>query len=128
MHARLCGQGWVACDFYDGCMIYDFAARQLHLIDLDTYHLGPFTNEMGRLFGSDRFMAPEEYELGATIDERTTVFNLGRAASVLLGDGALDRAPFRGSDAQHAAMRKACEPDRRERFQTVAELARAWRA
>jgi len=127
VHARLCGQGWVACDFYDGCMLYDFGACRLHLIDLDTYHLGPFTNEMGRLFGSDRFMAPEEYELGATIDERTTVFNLGRAASVFLGDGTLDRAPFRGSDAQHAAMRQACEPDPRVRFQTVTGLARAWR-
>jgi hypothetical protein len=127
VHVQLCGQGWVALDFYDGCLIYDFERRQAHLIDLDMYHLGPFVNEMGRLFGSTRFMAPEEFEKGAVIDERTTVFNLGRAASVFLGDGALGRAAFRGPDAQHAVMRRACEPDPLERFQSVAELAQAWR-
>ena len=127
VHVRLCRQGWIACDFYDGCLIYDFEGGQTHLIDLDMYHLGPFTNETGRLAGSDRFMAPEEFEKGALIDERTTVFNLGRAAAVLLGDGTLDRAPFRGSDAQHALMLKACALAPNDRFQSVAELARAWR-
>ena len=49
------------------------------LVDLDEYRQGPFTVEVDRLPGSDRYMAPEEWERGATIDERTTVFNLGRA-------------------------------------------------
>jgi serine/threonine-protein kinase len=128
VHAGLCRQGWVACDFYDGAMIYDFAAQRLTLFDLDTYRQGPFVNEMGRLFGSDRFMAPEEYEKGALIDERTTVFTLGRTVSVLLGDGTLDREAFRGTDAQFASMVRACRANRAERFQSVADLARAWRA
>jgi serine/threonine-protein kinase len=127
LHVGLCGRGWVACDFYDGSMMYDFGAGRLSLFDLDSYSRGPFTNEMGRLFGSDRFMAPEEYRKGAQIDERTTVFNLGRCASVFLSDGALGRDGFRGSDAEHAAMLRACEPDRSQRFQNVAELAAAWR-
>ncbi len=127
-HVGLCGRGWVACDFYDGSMMYDFEARRLALFDLDSYSQGPFVNEMGRLFGSDRFMAPEEFQLGALIDERTTVFNLGRAASVFLGDGTLDRAAFRGTAAQHAAMTGACRPDGSERFASVAALAAAWRS
>jgi serine/threonine-protein kinase len=126
-HAGLCGQGWVACDFYDGSMIYDFASGRLSLIDLDSYNRGPFVNTMGRMFGSDRFMAPEEYALGATIDERTTVFTLGRCAAVFLGDGTLERAAFRGRDAQFAAMLTACEPDPNDRITSVARLAQAWR-
>ena len=114
-HVGLCECGWVACDFYDGSMTYDFAARRIRLFDLDSYSRGPFVNQMGRLFGSDRFMAPEEYEQGALIDERTTVFNLGRAAAVFLGDGTLERRAFRGTAAQHAAMARACRPDRGER-------------
>jgi len=125
-HVALCGRGWVACDFYDGALMYDFAARRISLFDLDSYSQGPFINQMGRLFGSDRFMAPEEFEKGARIDERTTVFNLGRAAAVFLGDGTLDRVAFRGTDVQHAAMTCACHADRRERFASVAELAAAW--
>lgn len=126
-HVGLCGRGWVACDFYDGSMMYDFTARRPTLFDLDSYSQGPFVNEMGRLFGSDRFMAPEEFEKGALIDERTTVFNLGRAAAEFLGDGTLERERFRGTVAQHAAMAHACRADRGERFPSVAELAAAWR-
>jgi serine/threonine-protein kinase len=125
LHVALCGAGWVACDFYDGSLIYDFAGRTMRVIDLDSYHLGPFTNQMGRLFGSTRFMAPEEFELGALIDERTTVFNLGRAISVFFGD--LGRAGFRGDEARHHAMTQACSVDPATRFQSVAALAQAWR-
>jgi serine/threonine-protein kinase len=81
---------------------------------------------MGRMFGSDRFMAPEEFEKGARIDERTTVFTLGRCAAEFLGGGTLERPAFRGTDAQHAAMVGACAPAPDRRFQSVAELAQAW--
>lgn len=126
-HAALCADGWVACDFYDGAMMYDFAARRMWLVDLDGYHRGPFVNEMGRMFGSSRFMAPEEFERGARIDQRTTVFTLGRTISTFLGDGTLDAAAFRGTAAQLAAMTRACQPEPDRRFETVAALASAWR-
>ena len=125
-HLRLCGAGWVACDFYDGSIIYDFAARTTWLIDLDNYHRGPFTNEMGRMFGSTRFMAPEEFERGARIDERTTVFTLGRMISVFLGDGDLGSAAFRGNESQYRAMSTACNLDPAARYQTIAQLVGAW--
>lgn len=127
LHETLAAQGWIACDFYDGCLIFDFATRRLTVVDLDTYHQGAFTNTMGRMFGSTRFMAPEEFELGATIDERTTVFTLGRMGAAFLSDGSLDPGPFRGPSALHAAMVKACQPDKADRYPTVAAFARAWR-
>jgi len=110
-HLELCRAGWVACDFYDGSIIYDFSARKTWLIDLDTYRHGPFTNEMGRMFGSTRFMAPEEFERGALIDERTTVFTLGRMMDVFLGDGDLGPGGFRGGKTQYRAMLTACRSD-----------------
>lgn len=126
VHRELARAGWIASDFYDGCLIYDFARKTLRLIDLDTYHGGPFTNTMGRMFGSSRFMAPEEFALGAAIDERTTVFTLGRTIAEFLSDGTLDRAPFRGNDAPFAVMERACREDRAERFASVEELCAAW--
>jgi serine/threonine-protein kinase len=127
VHVQLCAKGWIAYDFYDGSLIYDFAAHRVCLFDLDLYRFGPFTNEMGRMFGSSRFMAPEEFEKGARIDERTNVFTLGRALSNFLGDGTLDRGKFRGTESQYRAMVTACEQDRARRFQSVAELAAVWR-
>ena len=128
LHFKLVNLGWIANDFYDGSMIYDFDRRKVHAVDLDTYHLGPFTNHMGRMFGSTRFMAPEEFELGATIDERTTVFTMGRTAAVLFSDNSLDRKPFRGSDSQYEIMLQACRENPDARFQTVAQFRDAWLA
>ena len=71
----------MAVDFYDGAMIYDFTTKALRLIDLDNYRDQSFTNKMGRMFGLTRFMAPEEFELGAIIDEVTNVFTMGRVMS-----------------------------------------------
>ena len=127
LHEELARSGWIAVDFYDGCMIYDFGRRELHLVDLDNYRDAPSTNDMGRMFGSSRFMAPEEFERGAPIDERTTVFTMGRTAAVLLSDGTLERRSFRGSDALYEVMRRACRSDREERFESVADFHNAWR-
>lgn len=118
LHLQLARAGWVAVDFYDGCLMYDFASQELRVIDLDMYSRGPFTNTMGRMFGSTRFMAPEEFDLGARIDERTTVFNLGRAAFVFLGE--------RGTATQCAAATRACNPDPAARFASVADFFAAW--
>lgn len=126
LHDELSTKRWIAVDFYDGCLIYDFTRRKLHVVDLDLYHQGPFVNAMGRMFGSSRYMAPEEFEMGALIDERTTVFTLGRSAANLLSDGTLARAPFRGSDEQYKVVSRACRPSRRERFTTISEMNAAW--
>ncbi len=128
-HLALAADGWVAADLYDGCLIYDFTTRQVTLMDLDTYHQGPFTNRMGRMFGSDRFMSPEEFRLGATIDQRTTAFTLARLAQVFLSggpDGTYDAATFRGSRARYEVLHRATLPDPADRFPTVAEFAAAW--
>ena len=126
LHAYLAENGWIAADFYDGCLLYDFSRQTLRIMDLDTYHQGPFTNTMGRMFGSSRFMAPEEFQLGAVIDQRTNVFTMGRTVALFLSDGTLKRAPFRGSDALYAVMCQACQPDPGQRFMTMKEFYSAW--
>ena len=126
LHVSLVDGGWIACDFYDGAMIYNFDRNVAYAIDLDSYHHGAFTNTVGRMFESTRFMAPETFEFGAPIDERTTVFTLGRTAAVLLSDGSLGRDSFRGSKGQYEAMLHTCETHPDNRFQTVDELFSAW--
>ena len=126
LHNQLAQMGWIAVDFYDGCMIYDFNHKGFHVVDLDLYREAPFVNEMGRMFGSTRFMAPEEFELSARIDERTNVFTMGRTAAVFLSDGTLDRLPFRGSDALYEVIRRACRDNRNERFDSMGAFYRAW--
>ena len=117
VHVALAGAGWIASDFYDGCLVHDFAGHRTHVVDLDHYQQGPFRNTRGRMFGSSRFVAPEELELGALIDEKTTVFNLGRTLEQLFPS-----AP--GRVAQVA--RRACDPEPGRRFESVRRFYAAW--
>src|SRR5215475_15244146 len=127
-HRSAAELGWVAVDFYDGAMIYDFSTKAMRLIDLDHYSVRPFTNEMGRMFGSTRFMAPEEFKLGGIIDEVTNVFTMGRAISVFLSDGTLEFTPFRGGRSLYEVMIRACRPERKERFHSMEAFYAAWLA
>jgi serine/threonine-protein kinase len=128
LHAKLTDAGWVEGDFYDGALLYDFGDRRLTVIDLDSYRLGAYRNDMGRMFGSSRFMAPEELELGALIDERTTTFVMGRTALVFLSDGTSDRSSFRGTDDQYDVIRRAVSPGPADRYPSYAAFHTAWLA
>jgi len=128
LHKHLSDGGWIAVDFYDGCLIYDFARDRLGIVDLDNYHQGPFRNQMGRMFGSARFMAPEEFERGAVIDQRTNVFVMGRTALLLLSDGTLNRDAFRGPPAAFEVASRACKADRPRRYDSLAAFYDAWQA
>ena len=121
LHVRLDAAGWTAGDLYDGCLMYDFTRRTITVMDFELYHRGTFVNTVGRLPGSTRFMAPEEFVLGATIDARTTVFTLGRMIELFLLRGHPDH-PARDI----AAL--ATRPDHSERPQTLARFQEQWRS
>ena len=127
-HTLMADSGFVASDFYDGCIIYDFGGRRVFLCDLDEYRHGPFILDMDRNYGSARFMAPEEFQRGSTIDQITNVFNLGRAATVLLGDGTESMDAWKGTDDMRAVVKRATEPDRARRHQSVPDFVEEWRA
>ena len=127
LHVQLVELGWIVVDFYDGCLIYDFDNDWLHVVDLDMYHRGPFVNAMGRMFGSSRFMAPEEFVLNAQIDVRTTAYTMGRTAAVLLSDGTLSRATFRGTDKAFAVITRACAEAPEDRYASMTDFYNAWR-
>lgn len=112
-HLALTAAGWIAVDLYDGCFLYDADADRMRLIDLDEYRPGPFVLDADRLPGSARYLAPEEWTRGATIDERTTVFALGRTVQQLLGDDPV--------------ADRATDPDPDRRYPTVAALVADWR-
>ena len=127
-HLLIADHGFIAEDFYDGCIIYDFEKKEVHLCDFDNYHSGPFVNEVGRLFGSSRFMAPEEFQRGEPIDQTTNVFTLGRTAFVLLGDASDSKEAWKGTDAMWSVVKKATNEDRTLRHQSVRDFVEDWRS
>jgi serine/threonine-protein kinase len=126
-HVHVEKMDYVAVDFYDGSILYDFKNNITKICDIDLYMKKPFINTMGRLWGSSRFMSPEEFKLGAEIDERTNVFNMGAIAFGLLG-GELDRSLLKwdaGQELYEVAI-KAVEESRSRRFSSVEEFFNAW--
>ena len=130
-HLAAVSAGFVAVEFYDGCVIYDFDTQRVSLVDLDQYWPGPYLLDTDRQYGSTRFMAPEEFRYGATIDERTTVFTLGRTAFVFFSEdleGDQTRELWRAADALYEVAHRATSPNPGDRWPTVADFVEAWRA
>ena len=128
VHLLIEKKGFIAEDFYDGCIIYDFEKKQIHLYDFDHYHPAPFVNDRGRLYGSSRFMAPEEFQKGERIDERTNVFMLGRTAFVLLANSSDSQNDWKGNEATWQVAKKATNVDKQLRYRSVEEFVSAWHA
>ncbi|WP_040949771.1 serine/threonine protein kinase [Gorillibacterium massiliense] len=128
-HLHVINRGYVAIDFYDGSILYDFAANRTYLCDIDFYAKRPVTNTMGRMWGSSRFMSPEEFTLGAPIDELTNVFLMGAVAFALFG-GEMDRTftKWKISTPFYQVALKAVEESRAGRYPTLKEFSEAWRA
>ncbi|WP_409346491.1 serine/threonine protein kinase [Paenibacillus sp. MBLB4367] len=127
-HAYVEAKGYVAVDFYDGSLLYDFTNHVTQICDIDFYRKSPTWNDIGeRFWGAKRLKAPEEFKLGAPIDGITNVFTLGAIAFGLLG-GETDRsfARWDAGNAQYEVALRAVSPERESRYRTVAAFKKAW--
>jgi len=122
-HAYVAKQGYVAIDFYDGCIMYDFKIDRTTLCDIEFYAKTPYNNLIGRMWGSSRFMSPEEFELGAVIDEITNVYTMGATAFAFFGDER-DRSieKWKLSKGLFDVAKKAVSDDRCKRHQSIEQL------
>ena len=118
--------GVIMEDFYDGCIIYDFGRDEVHVCDLDHLHFGPYALSRDRQFGSRRFMAPEEFGVGSTIDWRTNVYTMGATGFVLLADGSRDTAAWPSAEALCAVLERATSERPDDRYPNVRALRNAW--
>jgi serine/threonine-protein kinase len=125
IHANECG--YIAIDFYDSCIMYDFITKWTMICDIEFYRKKPVVNKLGRMWGSSRYMSPEEFQLGAEIDERSNVFVMGATAFQLFGGGA-DRSfdKWQATEEQYVTALKAVSAEKSERYQSIDEYYKAW--
>ncbi len=121
-------QGWVAVDFYDSSLLYDFSADALTICDVDLFRKAPVINDLGEAWpGSPRLKAPEESEKGAPLDSATNGFTLGKLLLFLFaGEEYGDRAHWEETEGRWQAVQKAASPRREDRFFTLREFRQAW--
>lgn len=134
--------GYVAVDFYDGSIIYNFNTDTTTICDIDLFRKKPAVNDIGQSYwGTKRLKAPEEYILGASIDERTNVFTLGALIFNFFGDytkgdiaeryskNAFLPCPFEKwplKKSCYDVLIKAVASGTESRYQTIAEFYSAW--
>lgn len=121
-------QNYVAVDFYDGSILYDFNTDRTKICDIDFYRKKPTVNDIGGNFwGPRRFKSPEEYILGAPIDSITNVYTMGVLLFGLIG-GESDRSfkKWEGSKELYELARKATFPERELRFQSIEDFYKEW--
>jgi serine/threonine-protein kinase len=120
---------YVAIDFYDGSILYDFTNDKTTICDIDFFSKAPVLNTIGEDFwGSSRFKSPEEYQLGATIDSQTNVYTLGAIAFALIGgrsDFSFDK--WEANDALYKIATKAMEFDKGSRYYSVHDFYKEWK-
>jgi len=126
-HAHVIDKGYVAIDFYDGSIMYDFAAMKTTICDIDFYSKMPYTNNIGRMWGSSRFMSPEEFELGATIDEITNVYLMGATAFALFSDYDRKLEKWKLSEELYKVALKAVNNERNQRQQSIQQFIKEWK-
>ncbi len=128
LHRQLAEEGYIAVDFYDGNLLMDVAMGKMWVCDIDLYRKKPAVNDRGRMFGSSRFMSPEEFELGAALTESTTVFNLGALAFEVFGDNMnRSRKAWKGPASLFDVAARATQEKPFRRYATVLAFLIAWR-
>lgn len=125
-HRHVAERGYVSVDFYDGCVMYEEETGRPLLCDVDAYHRTPFFNPVGRMWGSSRFMAPEEYQKGAPVDERTMVYTMGSFAFELFSPEGGELSLWPLSPAAWKCAGKAASSQRENRYPTLRSLEEAW--
>ncbi|SFI11129.1 serine/threonine protein kinase [Lachnospiraceae bacterium NLAE-zl-G231] len=135
-------KGYVAVDLYDGSIMYDFVSDRTMICDIDFFRKKPACNDKGIDFwGTKRLKAPEEYQLGAVIDEATNVYTLGALIFDFFGLFSQEdimkryeknsffpcsRENWSLNEKCYQAALKATEVERSMRFSAIAQFHEAW--
>ena len=136
-------RGYVAIDFYDGSIMYDFSTDTTTICDIDFFRKAPVINDKGiEWFGTKRLKAPEEYIEDSAIDEQTNVFTLGALIFEFFGKFSDEEIHQRYcnnqfvpcsllnwqlSEESYRVATKAVSLNKSERYLTLAEFFNEWK-
>ncbi len=125
--AYTAAMNYVAIDFYDGSILYDFKTGKTTICDIDFFRKQPCVNDMGRMWGSSRFQAPEEYQLGAVLDEITNVYTIGATAFALFANYNRTLEDWQLSERSFQVAARAVSDNRECRQKSVAQFKKEWK-
>ncbi|MDR1641297.1 MAG: hypothetical protein LBT59_16520 [Clostridiales bacterium] len=107
--------------------MYDRENKRTVICDIDFYQKSPCSGRAD-LWGSTRFLSPEEHTDGAVVDEITNVYTMGATAFCLFADSdrTLEKWPL--SEELYEVIKGATSNDRGMRQQSIRQLIKEWEA
>ncbi len=136
-------KGYVAVDFYDGSIMYNFKTDHMKICDIDLYRKAPVINNMDDWYGTKRLKAPEEYVKGSVIDVQTNIFTLGALVFEFFGNFSASEIEERyvqnrflpcaykdwqlNEESYNVAL-NAVSASRNERYKTFGEFYSEWKS
>jgi serine/threonine-protein kinase len=134
--------GYIAVDFYDSSILYDFTTDKVAFCDIDLFRKAPTFNDLGTdYFGTKRLKAPEENILNAPIDELTNEFTLGAIIFDMLSETDEENIKQRYSvgnfiptnierfclnENLYNILLRATSLDRNNRFKSIKDFYKSW--
>lgn len=133
---------YVAVDFYDGSIMYNFDNDVMTICDIDLFRTKPAFNDIGlNYWGTKRLKAPEEYVYGAEIDSATNIYTLGALVFHFFGrytdndikemykNNAFYPCTFENwelNEGLYNVALKAVEKEKQNRYHSLSDFSVAW--
>ena len=127
-HEHVAKCGYVAIDFNDNSILYNFDNGEVMFCDIDFYAKQSYMNGMGSIFGFKPLMAPEEFRCAGLIDEVTNVYAMGATAFMLLAGYERSWEAWPLDTASYDVVKRATSDLRVHRQQSIEQFVREWKA
>ena len=136
-HAYVAEQGYVAIDFNDQNVLYNFDNGSFVICDIDFYAKQCYMNGSLDGFGAPLHMSPEENRVYGLVDEISNVYTMGATAFCFFADAMFTEGFTQGnnylrenwelSQALHEVAKKAVSEPRCERQQSIHSFIADWK-
>lgn len=117
--------GYVATDFYEGSVLYDFLNDDYYFCDIDFFTPHNTRNENGEQWGPSRFLAPEEISVNGLLYEVTDVYHLGKFIAKIMCDCS---NTWQLSKLKYDVVEKAIQKRQSQRYQSIKEFYQKWKS
>ena len=132
-HAHVAEQGYVAIDFNDQNVLYNFDSGSFAICDIDFYAKQCYLNGSLDGFGAPLHMSPEENRIYGLVDEISNVYTMGATAFCFFADAMFIhsenflREKWELSQKLYEVAKKAVNEPRNERQQSIRSFIAEWK-
>ena len=136
-HAHVAEQGYVAIDFNDQNVLYNFDNGNFAICDIDFYAKQCYMNGSLDGFGAPLHMSPEENRIYGLVDEVSNVYTMGATAFCFFADAMFTegftqdnnflREKWELSKELREVAKKAVSEPRSERQQSIRSFIAEWK-